>query len=149
STIVELFVRTGGQFLQITNLHNSSTRARFMTSNGRRVFFTTGANPLGTNPGKRCEIFSVGANGLGLRQVTRFNYDPTVPPGEVPEGSECAYSGAPGCAIGKAVHDPRTNAVVFMSNCDLGHTGVSGEQAFAMWPDGTGIRQLTHTRGCT
>lgn len=147
--ISELYVRNGGEFLQITKLGSSSTRARFMSPDGRRVFFITSADPFGTNPGKRCEVFSVGTNGRGLRQITRFNYDPSVPPGEVLEGSECASSGKPGCVIGKMVHDARTNAVVFMSNCDLLGTGISGEQAFAMWPDGTGVRQLTRARGCT
>jgi hypothetical protein len=143
--ISEIFIGRGRNSLQLTNFGDSSTRPRFMMPNRRRVFFTSGADPLGTNPGNRCELFSIGFNGGGLRQITRFNHDPAIPPGE---GSACVDSGKPGCAIGTTRHDPHTNAVVFMSNCDILGTGVWGEQAFAMWPDGTGIRQLTHARGC-
>jgi hypothetical protein len=151
--VAELFLRRGRQFLQLTNFGVgpggvSSTRARFIRRGERRVFFTTEADPLGTNPGNRCELFSIGLNGGGLRQITRFNHDPTVSPGLVAPGSGCVYSSKPGCSIGTTVYDPSTDAVVFMSNCDLRGTGAWGEQVFAMWPDGTGVRQLTHTGGC-
>jgi hypothetical protein len=36
---------------------------------------------------------------------------------------------------------------VFYSSCDPLGTNPNGGQAFAMCPDGTGLQQLTHTRG--
>jgi hypothetical protein len=40
-----------------------------------------------------------------------------------------------------------TRALVFESSCDPFGTDVLGDQYFAMRPDGSGLRQLTRTRG--
>ena len=42
-----------------------------------------------------------------------------------------------------------TKAVVFSSNCDPLHANPFGDQAFAMRPDGSGLRQLTDASGFT
>jgi hypothetical protein len=144
--ISEIFLQQGRDILQVTSFGDSNTRPRFVSRNGRRVFFTTSANPLGTNPAKRCELFSMAPLGTDIRQITRFNWTDGVPP--TVDGNRCVDGPPPGCAIGTTKLDPVSGAVVFMSNCDLFGTGVSGEQIFAMWPDGTGVRQLTHAAGC-
>jgi hypothetical protein len=43
--------------------------------------------------------------------------------------------------------DRGTGAVHFHSSCDPFGTNPYGEQDFAVWPDGTGLRQLTAWRG--
>jgi len=42
-----------------------------------------------------------------------------------------------------------TKAIVFNSTCDPFHVNPSGEQIFAMRPDGGGLRQLTDASGMT
>ena len=43
--------------------------------------------------------------------------------------------------------DSKTRTVVFYSSCDPLGTNPFGGQLFAMRPDGSDLRQLTHTRG--
>jgi hypothetical protein len=46
------------------------------------------------------------------------------------------------------VQDNRTGALVFYSTCDpVGENPNGGGQVFTMAPDGTALRQLTHTHG--
>ena len=45
--------------------------------------------------------------------------------------------------------DQVTGTVLFSSDCDPTGGNPSGLQIFAMRPDGTGLRQLTATRGMT
>jgi hypothetical protein len=146
--ITEIFAKRGRQISQLTHLGSSDTRPRSLTRNERLVLFTTAANPFGTNPGNRCELFSMNIRGGGMKQVTNFNHDPAIPADQIKNGKGCSTGGDFGCTIGKVLLDPRTKALVFMSNCDLLGTGVSGEQAFAMWPDGSGLTQITHAAGC-
>ena len=43
--------------------------------------------------------------------------------------------------------DPRSRTLVFYSSCDPLGTNPNGGQIFAMQPDGSGLRQLTDSRG--
>jgi hypothetical protein len=52
-----------------------------------------------------------------------------------------------GCSVGLINRDVRTDAMLFYSNCDPFGTNPNGSQIFAMHADGTGLRQLTTTRG--
>ena len=45
------------------------------------------------------------------------------------------------------MQDEETGAVVFDSSCDPFGTNPDGDLLFAMRPDGSGMRELTHTRG--
>jgi hypothetical protein len=40
-----------------------------------------------------------------------------------------------------------TRTILIDSSCDPFGTNPNGDQLFAMRPDGSGLRQLTHTRG--
>ena len=53
----------------------------------------------------------------------------------------------PECTVGDLRQDELTRAVLFTSTCDVFGDNPYGEQLFAMSPDGTALRQLTHTRG--
>ncbi len=43
--------------------------------------------------------------------------------------------------------DPHSRALLFYSDCDPLGTTPNGTQIFATQPDGTGLRQLTNSRG--
>jgi hypothetical protein len=144
STIAEVFLLNGKNLLQLTDFRRADTLPRFLAANGRRVFFTASADPLGANPTENCQLFSIGTLGTHLRQVTHIR-----------EGDHsirgCFGGGPPGCSVGDsaAFQDPETRTVVFDSSCDLLGTTPYGNQIFAMRPDGSGLRQLTATRGFT
>lgn len=104
------------------------------------MFFGASADPLGRNPAANCQVFSIDKLGGRLRQVTRFTQSE-------PNQGGCSYNPPPGCAIGDAYQDPVTRAVVFISSCDPIGTNPLGHQAFAMHPNGSGLRQLTTARG--
>ena len=52
-----------------------------------------------------------------------------------------------GCAVKHLTQDSKTRTVVFYSSCDPLGTNPLGAQLFVMRPDGSDLRQLTHTRG--
>jgi hypothetical protein len=131
--------------LQLTNFRRVDTFNPTVSPDGQRVLFTASANPpeLGSNPDHNCQMFSIDRNGADLRQLTDFH--------EVPEGQEaigCHFS-APGsgCSAFWTSRDIRTDAVMFYSTCDPFGINPYGAQVFAMHADGTGLRQLTNTRG--
>ncbi len=115
-----------------------------MRPGGRRVFFPASADPFGTNPGEECQLFSIARFGTELRQLTFFHTVGRAVDGCAPiaESSECRVGG-----ISPNAQDPRTGTLVFPSTCDPFGTNPNGEQIFAMRPDGSGLRQLTHIRG--
>ena len=102
---------------------------------------------LGRHMAGTCTL-RVGVLGDDLQQVTQFNYDAAGNPLEEGDGSGCRYSGAAGCELGTMFRDRTFASVPFLSNCDLFKTDISAEQLFAMRPDGTHLRQLTHVDGC-
>ena len=113
---------------------------------GQRAFFTASADPLGTNPTQNCQLFSVDVLGANLRQVTHFQQGGHPEGGCVPDLGT-PLSPPPGCVTGDLRQDPVTGAIVFVSQCDPFGANPYGAQIFAMRPDGTGLRQLTHLRG--
>jgi hypothetical protein len=140
-TIFEVFLLDGKKLLQLTNFQRVDTGRGFLSADGRRVFFTASADPLGANPSKNCQLFSIDRLGRHLRQVTRFR-----------EGAQsvngCANFSPPnGCNVQVTTQDPVTRTVVFQSSCDPLGTNPGGSQIFAMRPDGSRLRQLTDTRG--
>lgn len=146
--IIETFITNGETLLQLTNFQRSDTSTGTISADRRRVFFLASANPLElqfSNPSENCQIFSVDALGGDLRQITRFH-----PVDHALKG--CTGLPLPGCYVGVDVNggpfqDPETQSLVFNSSCDPLGTNPHGDQFFAMHPDGTGLRQLTATRG--
>ena len=62
-----------GRVLQLTNFRRSDTYQPGMSLDLQRVLFIASADPLGTNPSKQCQIFSIDRLGSDVRQVTFFN----------------------------------------------------------------------------
>ena len=142
--IAEVFVQDGKNILQLTNFRRVDTGTPFLSVASRRAFFRASADPLGTNPSNTCQLFSVNTQGSGLRQVTRFNN-----PASLATKPACWDSQLSACGLGAVGQDPVTKAVVFRSSCDPLHANPSGDQVFAMRPDGLGLRQLTEAAGLT
>ena len=140
----DLFLfRRGGDVLQLTRLHSQDLRQEDERPNGRRFLFITPEDPLGTNPSRNCQLFSVDDLGGRLRQLTHF------------EETEHATSGCnfmlprSGCGLSTTFWDPVTDEIVTYSSCDPFGTNPNGGQLFAMRPDGSRLRQLTAARGLT
>ena len=137
--ISEVFILDGKDLLQLTNFGIASTYNGFLAANGRRAFFGSAADPLGENPSRNCQLFSVSRSGARLRQVTRFDDGVS----EV----RCGVGPPPGCELRGSRQDPVTGTIVFYSSCNPFGTNPYGGQLFAIRPDGSGLRQLTHARG--
>ncbi len=126
--------------LQLTNFRKQDTLSVLLDIGGETVFYLASADPLGTNPSRNCQLFSVPTIGGTPRQLTDFSEaDQSV--------FGCLFSPLPGCAIGGMFQDPETGTLVFHSSCDPLGTNPFGDAIFAMRPDGSGLRQLTFTRG--
>ncbi len=140
--IVEVFTVEGDNLLQLTNFHRSDTSTPLLTTDGQRVFFVASADPFGTNPTTNCQIFSIDRNGADLKQVTSLSQD---------EASEngCFFGPPPGCAVAFLGQDRVTQTLVTYSSCDPFGSNPYGSQIFAIRPDGSGHRQLTHLGGLT
>ena len=136
--------RIGDNFLQLTNFGRSDTGA--MGSAGHiyrgRVIFLASANPTGENPAGICQLFSIDKLALHPpRQLTHLPSD-----GRPFFGCNVFASA---CNIDRVFLDRTTGTVLFSSSCDPVGGNPFGNQLFAMRPDGTGLRQLTATRGMT
>jgi len=112
---------------QLTSAIAGASTGPRIDAAGTLVAFGSTANLLGTNPEGNSEIFVIGANGVGLAQLT---------------------STATG---GSAAPDISTDGlwVVFSSTADLvagGNTDLNRE-LFVIGTGGSGLRQLTHTSG--
>ena len=142
NTTSEVFVTAPDRTLQLTDFHRGDTGGNVVTD-GQRVFFVASANPFGTNPSENCQIFSISVLGEDLRQLTQFRAADHSAIG-------CAtVTQQPGCIIYlyELWLDPQTGTLIFPSTCDPLGTNPNGKQYFAMRTDGTGLRQLTATRG--
>jgi hypothetical protein len=129
----ELFLVDGKNLVQLTNFGRADTgQADSFIARGR-AFFHASADPFGENPAGIDQLFSINTRGSDLRQLTRLPSD------------------GRGCGIHwfGIVRDRVTGTVLFATTCDPVGRNPFGAQIFAMAPDGTGLRQLTATRGRT
>ncbi len=131
----ELFLLDGKRVLQLTNFGFGNT-VGFLS--GRRIFAVTPADPLGTNPLGRGQIFSMNQVGGDLRQLTCFDHPGRQDPDCRPGGGTCSVNND------FATRDPVTGSLLFVGNCD---PSFRSQQLFAARGDGTGLRQLTAFRG--
>jgi hypothetical protein len=141
----EIFVWDGDHVVQLTNLGRSDTLLPIRSRDRQHVFFHASGDPRGgMNPSSTCQLFSIDALGGHLRQLTHFEPLATSPMG-------CTVSTTEGCFLGGeiTVQDPSTGALVLDSTCDPFGLGATGDQIYAMRPDGSGFRQLTSYRGMT
>jgi hypothetical protein len=98
-------------------------------------------------PYGNCELFSVRTVEGGLRQITHF--DTGQPAGD----TGCFFGG---CFVGagfqqtdQIFEDPVTATIVLASSCDPLGTNRSGDQIYAMRPNGDALRQLADVSGVT
>jgi hypothetical protein len=144
--ITEAFVTDGTNVVQITGFRRTDTRHTRVTLDRERVIFQGSANPLelGTNPRNHCQWFSAGVLGGDLRQITFFG---GTAPGCDCLDTTCAPPSCTGIGSTPSI-DWSTGSIVFGSTCDpFGTNPTLAGQIFAVRPDGTGLRQLTGTRG--
>jgi hypothetical protein len=145
------FWSPGRQVLQLTNFKRLDTGDPVLKPGGHQVFVSAAGDPLHTNPGNGCQLFSVDTLGAHLRQLTYFHLLDRamggcvgfviIGPNVIPLPDECLID------TQGADQDPRTGTLVFSSTCDPVGSNPYGDQLFAMRPDGSGLHQLTQTRG--
>jgi hypothetical protein len=87
-------------------------------------------------------VFSIDTLGGDLRQLTAFEDG-------IPASTACYTQNAKGhgCYPLLLAQDRATKSFIFASSCDPFGTNPNGSQLFAMRPDGSGMRQITHERG--
>ena len=143
TSVQEVFAFDGKNLLQLTNFGRTETgRGALAGADGEHVFFLASADPLGSNPTKNCQLFSIDRLGAALRQLTRFNQT------ELSEvGCDFFDDDPHGCALDLVGEDRITQTLVFASACDPADAKTQAEQIFAVHADGSGIRQLTTLRG--
>lgn len=150
--IAEVALLDRENLLQLTTFGRPDTIRGTLDADGQRVFLIASANPPelhGGNPSENCQIFSIDTLGTDLHQLTDFSQ------GEHSELGCANATGAqvgglpPGCSIEPPRQDPTTGVLVFPSSCDPFGTNPLGEQIFAMYPDGTGLQQLSDASGLT
>jgi len=142
--IREIFVVDEGKnILQLTNFGRQDTLSAVVDVDREHVYFNASADPLGTNPSLNCQIFSIDRLGANLRQLTNFH--------EIEHSVQgCLFAAlGRGCGVYFPLvgQDPRSRTLVLYSDCDPLGTNPNGAQIFAMQPDGSGLRQLTDSRG--
>jgi hypothetical protein len=142
TVVLEIFLFDGENLLQLTNFQRIDTAGALVTVDRQRVVFFASVNPGDGNPTENCQLFSVNRTGGDLRQLTSFDEG-----GRSVNG--CDFNrNRPGCAIAAPAQDPVSRALVFYSSCDpFGTSNHSAGEIFAMRPDGSGLRELTHARG--
>ena len=151
SAVLDVFLLDGDNLVQLTAFGRTDITDAVLSADGRRVFFNASADACaegkyntctGSNPFRNCQIFSVDRTGGDLRQLTAFDEGGISTLG-------CYYDArGQGCAANLLAQDPHTGTLVFYSNCNpFGVSGFRGSQIYAMRPNGTGLRQLTATRG--
>jgi hypothetical protein len=139
-----MFLSDGKNLTQLTNFGRNDTGFGRSFVAGGRAFFMASANPFGENQAEICQVFSTNTRGGDLRQLTHLPSD-----GRPYNG--CAFFVGGACAIDyfSLVPDRVTGTVLFSSSCDPVGGNPFGSQIFAMGPGGSGLRQLTATRGMT
>ena len=142
----EVFLIDGDRLLQLTNFGRFDTGFGYASIARGRVFFTASANRDGANPDDICQLFSIDKFGGDLRQVTRFRSD-AGPGGGCAKGVDIRA-----CIVDVPLTipiqpDEITGTLLFASSCDPVGGNPFGDQLFAMRADGTGLRQVTSTRG--
>jgi TolB protein len=95
-----------------------------LSPDGRTIVFEVGTSPLG-HPRLSHAVFTVGADGLGMRRVTPLKLRGGDGPDWAPDGSR----------------------ILFRSNEDVGNFTKS--QLYTIRPDGSGLTQVTHVGGGT
>jgi hypothetical protein len=142
----EVFRIDGDNVVQLTNFGRSDTGVGGSAGHiyRGRVIFLASANPTGENPAEICQLFSVDEQASHPpRQLTHL-------PSDGRPAAGCRYSTfETACDIVNVFLDRITGTVLFLSSCDPVGGNPFGNQLFAMRPDGTGLRQLTATRGMT
>lgn len=138
--VEEIFARSGGNLLQLTNFGRSDTLYPVRLRDREHVAFVASGDPVDRNPSNTCQLFSVDVLARRLRQLTHFD-------GALP--STGCFSDVDGCTVGQAVdiQDPVTGAIVFDSSCKAFGSNATSQQIFAIQPDGSGFRQATNYRG--
>ena len=131
--ILELFVESGQDVVQVTNFKRVDTFPGALTADGTRVLFDASTDALGTNPEQTCQMFSVGTLGGDLRQLTYF--------------PACDDQGCLADALAPVAYDLERDLVVFESYCDLTGSGVYGGEFYTIRSDGSDLRQLSTARG--
>ena len=133
--------------LQLTDFGRPDTYPPVVDVDEEHIYFPASADPLGINRTQNCQIFSIDRLGNNLRQLTNFHETEHSTWG-------CNFGTRPkGCGLylpltqRQAVQDPRGRTLLFYSSCDPFGTNPNGGQIFAIQPDGTGLRQLTNSRG--
>lgn len=96
-----------------------------------------------------CQLFSINELGGGLRQLTHLPSN--LPSSARPAHGYDCYGNRGACVIDYLgiFPDQVTGTVLFSSSCDPTGGNPFGDQIFAIRLDGTGLRQLTATRGMT
>ena len=144
--VSELFLIEGDHTLQLTRFGRVDTGlAAIHSRSGGRILFEASADPFQMNPTNTCQFFSIDPLGGGLRQLTRFHSGASSPVG-------CS-----GAIISPRICSVRPDSplsldfagrtLMFVSSCDPFGQNLVGGQIFAMHPDGSGLRQVTHYRG--
>lgn len=112
----------GSGTFQVTSLASGSVEAPSVSHDGQTIVFVHDGNPTGGNADGSAEVFTIRADGTGLRQLT----------------SGSGISSAPMISGNGSV-------VVFQSASDLvtGQNADGSEEIFTIGTDGTGLRQLT------
>ena len=144
----EIFFVEGSRLLQLTGFRYPDTGggARPQLVAGRAVFIAS-ADPLGHrdrrggNPDSVCQLFSIDTLAGRLRQITHF-------PADAGEQRGCGVPGPDvACQVTGFGVEPTTGGILFVSSCDPLGRNPSGEQAFTIRADGTGLRQISAFRG--
>ena len=146
--VSELFLIEGDHTLQLTRFGRTETGlglTAIHSRSGGRILFEASADPFQMNPTNTCQFFSIDPLGGGLRQLTRFHSGASSP-----VGCSGALPFPPVCGMrpdSPLSLDFAGRTLMFTSSCDPFGQNLVGGQIFAMHPDGSGLRQVTHYRG--
>jgi Tol biopolymer transport system component len=114
----------GSGLAQVTSLTSGNPSGPSLAGDGETIVFSADSDPLGTNADTSGEIFTIRADGTGLRQLT---------------------SGASGTTSSRAVISRDGRVVVFDSDADLsGANADASTEIFKINFDGTGLVQITN-----
>jgi hypothetical protein len=130
--VLELFVQSKDDVVQVTRLDRIDTFPGALTRDGRRALFDASTNRLGTNPQQTCQMFSVDTLGGDLQQLTFFD--------------ACDDLGCIGDALAPVAYDLERDVIVLESYCDLTGHGAFGDQIYTTRLDGSDLRQVSSAR---